>query len=225
MSDPRIQDFDYNVNLLRTMLWQYDDSPAIKALVGSKDDWYAVNQTEFWEGWFRDVFDLRTANTFGMSVWARILGIPLSVILPPTPSDEDVFGFGPNNLNFENGNFGRDTEGAVVLTDAQKRIVLRLRYFQLVSRGTVPETNQFLADLFDGEGTVYVADPGDMTQYITFLFQPSSALSFVVRNFDLIPRPATVGVKLRVILRDVFGFGPNNLNFENGSFVESTPII
>ncbi len=71
MSD--IQEFDFSVNLLKAILWQYDGSPNLKGLLDEKDAWYISNQTEFWDNWITDVFDLRTANSFGLGVWSIIL--------------------------------------------------------------------------------------------------------------------------------------------------------
>ncbi|WP_231668322.1 DUF2612 domain-containing protein [Ralstonia solanacearum] len=52
-----------------------------------------ATHTAFWENWIRDVFDLRTANDFGLSVWSEILGVPLAVTVDPTKPGTPVFGF------------------------------------------------------------------------------------------------------------------------------------
>ena len=64
---------EFNVNLMRTILWQYENAPKLKALVQSEQDWANENVTEFWKDWYRDVFNLKTANDFGLNVWSRIL--------------------------------------------------------------------------------------------------------------------------------------------------------
>ena len=105
-----VQEFDYSVDLLKAILWQYDGAEGMQALLRQKSDWYSLNQAQFWTDWERDVFDLTTANEFGCSVWGVILGIPLSLSLPGT-GGRPVFGFGLNNRNFERGNFGRLSSG------------------------------------------------------------------------------------------------------------------
>lgn len=209
-----VQQFDFSVDLLRAVLWQYNDATGLQSLLQSKSSWYEENQRDFWENWRRDVFDLTTANDFGCAVWGVILGVPLSIGIPGS-GDRDVWGFGPDNLNFENGNFGRSSSGVASLTLEQKRLVLRLRYFQLISDGSVPHTNFVLQQVF-GQG--YVLDNLDMT--ITYVFQ--TELSFAVRQvldqFDLLPRPAGVGTNIVYLTDEVFGFGPDNQNFENGQF-------
>lgn len=210
----RIEQFDFSVDLLRALLWQYNDAERLQSVLAQKSDWYSESQTEFWLDWLVNVFDLTTADDFGLSVWGVILGIPLSFGLP-TSGPRPVFGFGEFNQNFENGNFGRDAAGVAGLTVDQKRLVLRLRYYQLVSDGTVPHTNYVLQQVF---GTGYVLDGGNMT--MTYVFPtalPSSVLA-VLQEFDLLPRPAGVGINTLVDPGKVFGFDPFYQNFENGGF-------
>lgn len=212
-----VQQFDFGLNLSEALLWQYNDAIRLQTLIAEKQTWYDGAQTQFWNDWYRDVFDLRTANDFGLAVWSIILNVPLVANAPPT-DDRPVFGFGVNNLNFFVSNFGRDTGGAVSLTTEQKRLILRLRYFQLITTGCVPEINVFLAQLFATEGPVYLLDGLDMTGEYVFRFFPASKILFVFENFDILPRPA--GVRLRILVNpgDSFGFDPYYLNFENSNF-------
>lgn len=356
----RIQEFDYSINLLRALLWQDNAAPKTTSLLQQKQAWYDENVSTFWQNWVTDVFDIRTANEFGLAVWAIILGIPTSAILPPTTKLN--FGFGlplltqdandargtwtaangptitagqldPNagtnavkldlstgtgsartvlvptttggipagvttiqfqaklisgtqgtltssiggassaawpaltsawqtvtltvtnptagttafdliapsasaavvgvfglkvcsgssvynhNLNFDRGNFGAASSSVVGLTLEQKRILLRLRYFKLISRCTVPEINRMMKSVLGDQGSVYVLDANDMS-FVTYVFgfQPNSALAFVLQNFDVLPRPAAVGVRYIVGSRATFGFGPYFKNFNHGTF-------
>lgn len=209
-----VQRFDFSVDLLRALLWQYDDAEGMQTLLRLKSEWYEVNQRDFWENWHRDVFDLTTANDFGCAVWGVILNIPLSIGQPGT-GDRPNWGFGPDNLPFELGTFGRSSDGVAGLTLEQKRLILRLRYFQIVSDGSVPFANFALRAVF-GQG--YVVDNLDMTA--TYVFQ--TALPEIVRtlleDFDLLPRPAGVAINIIYLTGPVWGFGPENQNFENAPF-------
>jgi hypothetical protein len=212
----RIQAFDFSVNLLQALLWQYNEALRLQSLLEQKQAWYDEQYSEFWENWYRDVFDLRTANNFGLSVWAVILNVPLTIttVGPPSPN---IWGFGPFRKNFNRGNFAPSSSG-IKLTTAQKRLVLRLRYFQLVTRGAVPEINEFLADVFADFGKVYVLDGLDMTMDYVFTFAPPSQLILVLSQYDILPRPAAVGVNYTILVRDTFGFGPFHRNFNRGNF-------
>lgn len=212
-----VQDFDFSVNLLRAILWQDNNAATLQAILQQKQDWYTTNQTEFWTDWLANVFDIRTANEFGLSVWAIILGIPTSLIVPPTTKKN--FGFGAPHFNFNRGNFGHSSSVVVGLTLEQKRILLRLRYFKLISRPTVPAINRMLKSVLGDQGGVYVLDANDMsfTTYV-FGFQPNSTLALILQSQDVLPRPAAVGIKFIISTRPVFGFGPYNKNFNNGTF-------
>lgn len=213
-----VQTFDFSVDLLKALLWEHNGASVLESLVRQKQNWVNVNQSEFWRDWFTNVFDLDTANDFGLAVWARILNVALSVKVDAS-KEKAAFGFGTNHKNFNNGNFARGQAGNIALTTDQARLVLKLRYFQLTSRGAVSEINEFLSALFSSQGDVFVIDSLDMS-FATYFFNftPDSQLRFILENYDLLPRPAAVGVRYQVQVKNSFGFGPNHLNFENGSF-------
>lgn len=192
-----IQELDYSVNLLQALLWQYNDAANLQGILGAKQAWYTENQTDFWESWYTNVFDLRTADDFGLTVWSIILGQSLNVIF--TSGGRPTWGFGEFHRNFDRGNFSSPTGSSVRLSRETSRILLRLRAYQLQSAGCVPEINRMLADIFDayvapGDVPAYVVDNLDMTCTYRFLFPLSTELQFVFQYFDILPRPA--GVKL-----------------------------
>lgn len=214
----KIQAFDFSLNLLRAMLWQYNDAPRLESLIAQKEAWFTTENQGFWDDWMRDVFDLRTANNFGLSVWTIILDMPLSPVPTPDPSEVRViWGFATDDENYTNGNF--EGISGFPLDTEQVRLILRLRYFQLVTRGTVPEVNTFLNDLFLDLGPVYVVDGLGMNARYVFGFELSPDLQAVFTAFDLLPRPAGVQVDY-VVIPDAttWGFGRYRLNFNNGNF-------
>lgn len=235
----RIQEFDFSVNLLQALLWQYNQATNLQGLLEQKQEWYDVNQRDFWEAWYRDVFDLRTANAFGLAVWAIILNARQFVYQPPN-IERPIFGFGVPNTgfgdrfgsrfsagtslsffkNFNNGNFGTSSGAGINGLDLeQSRILLRLRYFNLAMRPSVPQINAFVNEVFKDLGKVVVLDNYDMTCTYVFLFALPSSLIYVLNNFDVLPRPAGVALNITTVPRDkVFGFGDAYVNFNNGNF-------
>lgn len=218
-----IQLFDYSVDLLQAILWQYNEALRLQSLLQSKQAWYDLNQEDFWIGWYNDVFNLVTATDFGLAIWARILNIPLYININPEPDDAPIFGFNEvpsinTYVNFENGNFSNQGS-SIFLTTEQQRLVLRLRYYQLISRGAIPEINSFLNALFSPTGgACWAIDNFDMTMTYVFNFPIDSTLLQVIEMLDVFPRPAGVGVTFEVLNDSVFGFGDNNQNFGNGNF-------
>ena len=213
----KIQNFDFSLNLLRAMLWQYNDAPRLESLVSQKQAWFDVENRDFWNAWISDVFDLRTANDFGLSVWAIILDMPLHVAGDDPDAERVIWGFSIDDENFTNGNF--EGLSGLPLNTEQVRLILRLRYFQLVTRGTVPEINEFFGSLFADLGSAYVNDGLNMTARYVFGFPLSADLQAVFSYFDLLPRPAGVQVDY-VVIPDVetWGFGQYHYNFTNGNF-------
>lgn len=217
----QIQSVDLSIDLMKSLLWQYNDAVRLQKLIELKNLWYAEKYTKFWNDWVVDVFDIRTANEFGLSVWSIILDVPLSFEAAASNVDKIAFGFGPQRNNFTRGNFKRSRAGAIALTTEQKRVALRLRYYQLVTSGNVLEINKFMAYLFAADplyGLVYVRDNLDMTCTYIFTFYPTSELQLVLNQFDLMPRPS--GVKFDYVIESIlpFGFSEERSNFNNQNF-------
>ena len=47
-----IQQFDYSVDVLNVVLWQYNEAKNLLSLLNDKQAWLDVNQTAFWENWY-----------------------------------------------------------------------------------------------------------------------------------------------------------------------------
>lgn len=240
----RIQEFDFSVNLLQSILWQYNDALKIQSLLNQKQDWYNTNQTAFWQNWYNNVFNLLTANNFGLSVWAVLLQVPLYVSTDTEPTDAPFLGFNAFNPTYPDlintyWNFGGadGTTGAnfsdrgteYILSTEQQRVLLRLRYFQLTSRGAIPEINSFLNYLAatspsDVWGNAWVLDLFNMNMRYVFDFNISPQFLQVLLDLDILPRPAAVGLQYYVTNDQVWGFDTKpatsgNENFNNGNFI------
>lgn len=198
-----IQEFDYSVDLLKALLWQYNKSPNLQAILQAKQDWYNTNQTQFWEDWFTNVFNLDTCNDFGCVVWAIILGVPLNFVSGDMPKTGTPWGFDIVNLsNFDgNYNFTSQQSNGTILTTAQKRILLKLRYYQLISRGSLTQTNKMLKDLLSPFGTYYMVDNLDMTMTFVSTGPAPSWITFILTEMQVLPRPA--GVKMLATINGV----------------------
>lgn len=243
MINRTIQQFDYTVDVEQAILWQYDNAPNLKSLVAAKQSWLDVNQTLFWTNWYTNVFNLTTANLFGLSVWSYILDLPLFVDTAVDPIDKPQWGFNEydptfptllnTNLNFGFGNFS-SSNGGLKLTEDEQRLILRIRAYQISSPGNIWDINRFFQYLmttspgFTGK-TIRVLDGLDMTMTYVFNWDVPYNLRKVFVDYDILPRPAGVGLKYRVLSRLIFGFNqlpPVNEyeNFGNGNFIPSSFI-
>ena len=220
-----IQQLDFSMNLLAALLWEYNNATSLQGLIQQKQDWYTTNQTDFWEEWITNVFNLSTANQFGLIVWSIILDLPLYVNTAPS-SMAPAFGFDNSYfVNFNRGNFQSTTGNSYQLPLATQRLALQLRYFQLCSSGTVPEINRFMNYVFEqyngaSQGQVFLEDNHDMTQTYHFRFPVTSDLNYLFENYDILPRPAGVASTWVDDTVNAWGFGPYQLNFNRGNFAE-----
>lgn len=214
-----IQQLTFHSDLLKAILWQYERADNLKALTRFKSDWFERATVSFWQNWYRDVFNIDTANDFGLSVWSRILDVPLGIDIPPSDKAKIGIGFGKKKANFR-ANFRRNTDYTLSLTQEQKRLIIRMRYFNLTQSPTVTNINEFLKRFFWNEDSkVFVLDPLDMTyMYYVFNFNPDERLRVLLENFDLMPRPSGVGVKYRIVTKKSFGHGKHRRNFLSSNF-------
>jgi hypothetical protein len=91
----------YNTDLTRALKWMHNNAPNLQALINQKANWYQRYNTQFWTNWQENVFDIRTANAFGLVVWCIILGLPLDIFdfAPIT----NAFAFGAQRGNYLDG--------------------------------------------------------------------------------------------------------------------------
>lgn len=218
MSDP----YNCTIDLMKALDWQRSNAPIITQIIQNRQDWMQTNHCDFWNNWVVDVFNLATANDFGLAVWAIILDEPLYGVTSQSPITYDDWGFGEFRDNFNNGNFGSNADGGYNFTTEEKRIALQLKAFILHMSGNVSgeglAINSSLARIF-GANQIVCIDNRDMT--FSYIFYNPDFAEFVLElaNRDLLPRPA--GIDIAFIFdgdSQGWGFGENNENFNNGNY-------
>lgn len=207
-----VQQFDFSLDLMSVLPWQKDSSPNIRALLEKKNEWYNSAHTQFWEDWHRDVFNLLTANDFGLNVWSIILDLPLYTNLNVSPDTYPAFGFKMFGRNFDQGNFATSGNISNLLTLDERRLLLLLRWFNLESDGSMYSINTAMHRIF--KGNVYCLDNQDMTITYVFLERINDVLFTLLNQYDILPRPAGVGVKILISPRKSFGFANFAENFD-----------
>lgn len=139
-----IQKFNYDVDILAVVLWQYNEATNLLSLLRQKQLWMDNNQTAFWEGWQDEVFNLAPWNdkitSFGLAVWSIILNMPLYI---PVGDIVSTVEWGFNQIppvndyeNFDNAPFPPTTP-VITLTAPQQHFLLLLKYFNCTTRGTI----------------------------------------------------------------------------------------
>ncbi len=206
------------LNLNDVIDWQRSNAEKLKAIIQKKQDWYQKNHCDFWNDWVVDVFDLETANDFGLSVWSIILDEALYGVSKKSDDDFPAFGFGEFNHNFFGGAFALDEDSEFNFTTEQKRIILKLKAYIIHSNGSTKSTNEALKNIF-GKDQLICLDTLKMS--LSYVIKNESLIPLVkeIRKRDLLPRPAGVGIK-SVIDANVrtFGFGDEYCNFNDSNF-------
>lgn len=193
------------VDTLAGVTWRFDQSPRLLSLLNAKNTWYANNHTAFWRGWNTSIFDLKSANNFGVAVWAFILNVPLNAL--SLREEYRYWAFGPTRDNFTEsntpgeinptgGNFPPLSSSGAIATLEEKIQALRLKYYALTSDCSIVNINKALADVFEGKGLCYVEDHEDMTMTYVFTFPISADFRVSMLEYGLLPKPA--GVKINI---------------------------
>ncbi|CAH7183430.1 conserved hypothetical protein [Vibrio chagasii] len=196
----------YPNNILGSVDWQRSTAELFKTLISNKQEWLDQYHAQFWDDWYHDVFNLDSANEFGLTVWSLILDEPVyseTEDAAPTPS---AIGFGDNFKNFNASIFGVNRAG-LVLSIEQKRILLKLKAFCLHTTCSVRDINVGLNQLFSGP---YVVCFDNLDMSFTYFIndqipkaarRPEVNLTFIneILKRDLFPRPSSVSVDVDLL--------------------------
>lgn len=185
-------------NVTDTLLSQYANSPAITGIVAAMNAW--IDPTIDLDAFYHYVWNVQTAQGFGLDIWGRIVNIPRQITITPLP---DYLGFDeatPGSYPFNQAPFytGVASTSTYLLGDDAYRVLIMTKALANISSFTAPGMNTLLQYLFAGRGSCYVLENWPMQiQYVfNFSLQPWEAS--VIQNPALMPRPAGVGVTITV---------------------------
>ena len=181
------------INLEQTIISQYGNSPRILAIVNGMN--VNVDPTQDIDGFYDAIFNVATANLFGLAIWSRIVGIPQSLItaLGTYLDDEDTF-----------------------------RSLVMLKALSNILYPSSQAINQLLQNWLGAGSRAYVQDLGKMSMAYVFEFALSDAQTQILNNSGIFLRPS--GVLATIIQTEfpVFGFeemgSPWVVPFNQGTF-------
>ena len=181
------------VNLLDCLLWQYNKATKLQSLVQSCQDEFEGNVKDFWDNFYTNIFNIDTANTFGLSVWGILLGV-----------DRPSYTSGGQTYQY---------------SDDMYRLLLKSRSLLFRMDGSVFQINKYIEYLFPNK-PILVLDRLDMSMDIVFYYTPTADELQVLNNPDFLPRPSGVEINIWIINPlEIFGFEGSGLNtFDNGVF-------
>lgn len=178
------------ISVEQTIISQYGNSATIAQLVHNID-LYLDPRADF-DAFFSFVWNVETAQGFGLDIWGRIVGVDRSINVPAdTPN--------PGHFTF--------TSGVYQMTDTEYRGVVLIKALANITNCTASSLNQLLSNLFATRGRCYVLDSGSMAMRYTFEFWIQPFEYVIITQSGVAPRPA--GVLATVFQVDVphtFGF-------------------
>ncbi len=163
-------------NVLQTVISQYSNSPTMLALIESFNA--AVDIGADIDNFYAWIWNIATAQGFGLDIWGRIVGALRTInTAPPT-----------------------------VLTDTQFLQLILLKALANISIATSQSINTLLLQWMTGRGVCFVADLGQMEILYQFEFQLEPFEIVIITQSRIFLRPAGVGGWLVTSTYPVFGF-------------------
>lgn len=176
-----------------TVASQYANSSILTGIIGSF--FAAADQTQNLDNFFDAVWNLDTAQDYGLDFWGRVVGIN-RVIQVPTTSN---FGFAEaagslpfnTNVSFANGTWvvsnqwqgggsfyaGTPLTQNYSLSNDTFRNLILTKAAANITDGSIKSINQTLLKLFPGRGNAYVTDGYQGNSYFGFA-ESQNALPF-----------------------------------------------
>lgn len=171
-------------NIAQTIISQYSNSPTLIALIDSINE--NVDPSLNLDDFYNKVWNILTAEGFGLDIWGRILNITRLIDIPA------IF---PVLV----------APGLTALDDDQYRVLLLTKAMNNLTDCSAPNINQALKRLFVGRGNAFTVNLGDMHMQYKFLFALEPYEYAIMRDGNAVPRPAGVGTEVFSI-NPYFGF-------------------
>ena len=163
-------------NVLQTVTSQYGNSPTLLALFESLNA--AVDPSADIDNFITRIWQIDSAQGFGLDIWGRIVGVSRSI--PTNP--------------------------VTVLTDNQFRSLILLKALSNISIATSPNINTLMSEWMAARGVCFVADLGQMEILYQFEFMLALFEIDIITQSGIFLRPAGVGGWMVTTTYPVFGF-------------------
>lgn len=175
-----------------TVISQYANSPVLLELIADFADYLDPNANL--NQFYRLVFNVDTAEGYGLDVWGRIVGVS-RVLYLPVPGV--YFGFSeatPGAYPFGEGIFygGGTLTSNFALSDTAYRRLILAKALANISDGSIPSINAILIALFSQYGNCYVIDGGNMSLKYSFGATLDPVDRAIVTQSGALPKPAGV---------------------------------
>lgn len=182
-----------------TIISQYANSPIITTLITNLDEY--LDPTVNLDSFFDLVWNVDTAQGWGLDVWGRIVGVSrtLSVQLTDQYFGFEEAGVSANPFNTQPFFSGQQLNNNFILTDSAYRVLILAKALANICDGSIPAINQILLNLFPNRGNCYVKDNLDMTMTYHFDFALSPVELAIVEQSGALPKSTGVASNVTVL--------------------------
>lgn len=207
----------------KTVISQYANSKRLLNILASFAAY--MDQSENLDNFFDKMWNIETAEGYGLDVWGRIVGLNGRALTVDSgqylgfeeAEDEDLQGF--NQQPFYSG---PPTTDNYLLTDDAYRQLILAKAAANICDGSIPAINALLMNLFPGRGNAYVQEGSGIDEdYLGFAESgPGMAVGFNQEPFYA-GQAFTTAMHMRYVFD--FGLTPVELAIVNQSGVLPTP--
>jgi uncharacterized protein DUF2612 len=186
-----IEAFDFWV----TVISQYANSPILTGMIQSFNE--AMDLTEDFDDFYDMIWNVLTAQGYGLDVWGRIVDVARTI---PLTGNIAYLGFDEASSWTGFGQGGFYTGGGIspnfVLGDADYRRLILAKAASNICDGSIEAINKILLALFPQRGACYVADGLNMSLTYTFSFALNPVEIAIVEDAGVLPNPTGVVVNI-----------------------------
>jgi hypothetical protein len=178
-----------------TIISQYANSRIITGLIGNFQQY--IDQGTNMESLYDNIWNVLTAQGYGLDVWGRIVGIQRVVAIQTakffgfeeqTPATVEPFGPGGVGCFYS----GVPASSSYALSDQSFRALILAKAMSNISSCSVPSINAILRSLFPGRGNCYATDGYNMTMTYTFSFPITHVEYSIISASGVLPKPTGV---------------------------------
>ncbi len=200
--------YDDSVALYKdpALIAQYANSPTLNRLI--QDMWAYINPQADFEKFINYVWDINTAQGFGLDILGRIVNVSRQLSIPQALVNLG-FNEGAEYMPFGQAPFysGHAASSTYLLSDEAYRTLILLKALLNISDCSAPSINQLLKNLFQNRGRCYVADTGAMQMRLVFEFPLLPSELAILTQSNVVPRPAAVQAYIMQLVQvNTFGF-------------------
>ena len=182
-------------NVWAPILSQYKNSPQMDAMIIAFNS--AIDQTANMSNLYDMIWNVLTAEGYGLDVWGRIVGVSRTISISGSVGYLGFNEAGPAGwVGFNQGILfsGGSPIANYIFNDIDFRRLILAKAATNICDGSIPSINKILLNLFPNRGRCYVADGLNMTMTYTFHFLLTPVDLAIVQFSGALPQPAGVSV-------------------------------